>query len=67
MYMLVYVDDIIIVSSSSKAIQHLLQQLSTSFHVKDLGPMNYFLSIEVASNFGGMVLTQRKYAQDILQ
>jgi hypothetical protein len=65
--MLVYVDDIIIVSSSSKAIQHLLQQLSTSFHAKDLGPMNYFLSIEVASNFGGMVLTQRKYAQDILQ
>jgi hypothetical protein len=60
-------DDIAIVSSSSKATQCLLQQLSASFPVKDLGPLNYFLGIEVASNSGGMVLTQRKYAQDILR
>jgi hypothetical protein len=60
-------DDIAIVSSSSKATQCLLQQLSASFPVKDLGPLNYFLGIKVASNSGGMVLTQRKYAQDILR
>jgi hypothetical protein len=67
MYMLVYVDDIIIVSSSSMETQLLLQQLSTSFLVKDLGPLNYFLGIEVASNSGGMELSQWKYAQDILR
>jgi hypothetical protein len=64
--MLVYVDNIVIVSSSSKVRQVLLQQLSESFPVKDLGPLNYFLGIEVASNSGGMILTQHKYAQDIL-
>jgi hypothetical protein len=29
--------------------------------------LNYFLGIEVTSNSGGMILTQRKYAQDILR
>jgi hypothetical protein len=66
-YMLVYVDDIVIVSSSTLATQRLLQQLSASFPVKDLGPLNYFLGIKVASNSGGMLLTQHKYAQDILR
>jgi hypothetical protein len=65
-YMLVYVDDIVIVSSSALATQRPLQQLSASFPVKDLGPMNYFLGIKVASNSRGMLLTQHKYAQDIL-
>jgi hypothetical protein len=66
--MLVYVDDIVIVSSSSHATRRLLQQLSASFPVKDLGPLNYFLSIKVASNSGGMTShsTQHKYAHDIL-
>jgi hypothetical protein len=66
-YMLVYVDDIVIVSSSALATQRLLQQLSASFPVQDLGPLNYFLGIKVVSNFGGMMLTQDKYAQNILR
>jgi hypothetical protein len=66
-YMLVYVDDIVIVSSSSQATQKLIRQLFDSFPVKDLGPLHYFLSIEAASNSRGMILTQRKYAQDILR
>jgi hypothetical protein len=40
--MLVYVDDIVIVSSSPQATQRLLQQLSTYFSVKDLRSLNYF-------------------------
>jgi hypothetical protein len=67
MYLLVYVDDIIIVSSSPSITQLLLQQLSVTFPVKDLGPLHFFLGIEVASNSGGMTLTQQKYARDILR
>jgi hypothetical protein len=37
MFMLVYVDDIVITSSSPKATRQLLQQLSVSFPMKDLG------------------------------
>lgn len=61
MYLLVYVDDIIIVSSSPSITQLLLQQLSVTFPVKDLGPLHFFLGIEVASKSGGMTLTQQKY------
>jgi hypothetical protein len=66
MFMLVYVDDIVITSSSPEATRQLLQQLSVSFPVKDLGQLNYFLGIEVTYNSGGMTLTQQKYARDIL-
>jgi hypothetical protein len=66
-YMLVYVDDIVIVSSLALATQRLLQQLSASFPIKDLGPLNYFLGIKVASNSRGMLLTQDKYAHDVLR
>ena len=66
-YMLVYVDDIVIASSSSAASDRLLQQLSDSFPVKDLGPLHLFLGIEVIRNSGGMTLTQKKYALDLLQ
>lgn len=65
--MLVYVDDIVIVCSSSSAMTLLLQKPSTTFPVKDLGSLNYFLSIEVLRNSGGITLTQKKYALDLLQ
>jgi histone deacetylase 1/2 len=65
-YILIYVDDIIIVSSSSAATDRLLQQLSSIFAVKDLGNLNYFLGIEVHQSSTGLLLTQRKYIQDLL-
>ena len=65
--MLVYVDDIVIASSCAQATDHLLKQLASSFAVKDLGSLSYFLGIEVASTSGGMSLTQQKYALDLLR
>lgn len=46
MYMLVYVDDIIIVSSSEKATEILIRKLENEFAIKDLGNLSYFLGIE---------------------
>jgi histone deacetylase 1/2 len=45
-YMLVYVDDIVVASSCPKASAVLIQRLGSSFPVKDLGPLHYFLGIE---------------------
>jgi hypothetical protein len=67
MYLLVYVDDIILVSSSSTAASRLVQNLRSEFAVKDLGPLRYFLGIEVAPASSGLVLTQKKYALDLLR
>ncbi|KAK1693377.1 hypothetical protein QYE76_010074 [Lolium multiflorum] len=66
-YFLIYVDDIIVISSSSAAIDRLLTQLRRDFAIKDLGALNYFLGIEVHVVDEGLALCQRKYILDLLQ
>jgi histone deacetylase 1/2 len=63
---LVYVDDIIVTSSSNKAIVALLQDLGSAFALKDLGDLHFFLGIEVNKFKQGIILTQKKYALDLL-
>ena len=46
-FVLVYVDDIIVASSSPDATTCLLQDLHMDFALKDLGNLHYFLGIEV--------------------
>ena len=65
--MLVYVDDIIVASSSSPATTKLLADLQASFALKDMGPLHYFLGVHVESSPGGIVLSQQKYISDILR
>jgi hypothetical protein len=65
-YMLVYVDDIVLAGSSSSAIERLVATLSRSFPIKDLGRLEYFLGIEAAYSSEGLVLSQHKYALDLL-
>jgi hypothetical protein len=67
MRVLVYVDDIIVVSSSTEAITLLLKSLEKEFALKDLGELHYFLGIEVNKISDGILLSQSKYAMDILQ
>jgi histone deacetylase 1/2 len=65
-YMLIYVDDIIVTSSSSEAVAALLSDLRKAFALKDLGDLHYFLGTEVKKVKDGILLSQSKYAQDIL-
>jgi hypothetical protein len=65
-FLLVYVDDIIIANSSSSDAADLLQDLKSEFALKDLGPLNYFLSIEVAHFVEGVHFSQKKYTYDIV-
>jgi hypothetical protein len=65
-YMLVYVDDIVIAGSTPGVVDRLVQSLSDSFPIKDLGPLDYFLGLEASFNSGGMTVIQRKYALDLL-
>ncbi|CAA7028514.1 unnamed protein product [Microthlaspi erraticum] len=65
-YILVYVDDLVIGGNDSKAIGDFKQYLGECFHMKDLGKLKYFLGIEVARNKDGIFLCQRKYTLDII-
>nr|CAN69691.1 hypothetical protein VITISV_026777 [Vitis vinifera] len=66
-YLVVYVDNIVITGSDQDGIQKLKQYLFTHFQTKDLGKLKYFLGIEIAQSSSGVVLSQRKYALDILE
>ncbi|KAJ0481517.1 putative RNA-directed DNA polymerase [Helianthus annuus] len=63
----IYVDDVVIVGNDSVKIQHTKDQLDEMFSIKDMGPLKYFLGIEVSRIKECLVLSQRKYTLDILR
>ena len=64
--LVVYADDIVITGSDKDGIEKLKTFLGTRFQTKDLGPLKYFLGIEVSRSQKGICLSQRKYCLDIL-
>jgi histone deacetylase 1/2 len=67
LFVLVYVDDIIVASSSTDATKALLVDLQRDFALKDLGDLHYFLGIEVKRGTTNMLLTQERYATEVLK
>ena len=65
-YLLVYVDDIIITGSSPSHLTSFVTTLAQRFSLKDLGTLSYFLGIEVIPNSHGLFLNQSKYIIDLL-
>ena len=49
-----------------QGIQDLKHFLGRQFEMKDLGPLNYFLGLEVSSFVEGYYLTQAKYTSDLI-
>uniref|UniRef100_A0A2N9HVI9 Integrase catalytic domain-containing protein n=1 Tax=Fagus sylvatica TaxID=28930 RepID=A0A2N9HVI9_FAGSY len=66
-YLLLYVDDIVLTGNTPSCLDHLIHQLSTVFDLKDLGPLHYFLGLQVTRSSSGLFLNQAKYATDLLQ
>ena len=58
---------IVITGSDQDDIQKLKQHLFIYFQTKDLWKLKYFLGIEIAQSSSGVVISQRKYALDILE
>jgi hypothetical protein len=65
-YLLIYVDDIIVTGTHSAVITSLISQLQTKFPVKDLGPLNFFLGIEAHWTSDSLHLNQGKYITNLL-
>lgn len=65
-FLLVYVDDIIMMGDDSALLDTLLHQLSTIFKIRDLGAPSFFLGIETLAINGAIVFSQRRYMCDIL-
>ncbi|GJZ43423.1 putative RNA-directed DNA polymerase, partial [Tanacetum coccineum] len=67
LYILVYVDDIIVTGNKKGTIDNMICQLGSAFALKDLRPLNYFLGIEIVLHVFGILLSQMKYILELLQ
>ncbi|CAH9130543.1 unnamed protein product [Cuscuta epithymum] len=65
-YILVYVDDLIITGNNHQLIQQFINDLHHTFALKDLGHLNYFLGVQVTRTSTGLTLSQQRYIHDIL-
>ena len=65
-YMLVYVDDILVTGNDSVLLKQTLDALAVRFSIKDHEDLHYFLGIEAKRVTNGLHLSQRKYVLDLL-
>lgn len=65
-YLLIYVDDIIIIGDSDVIIQQFVALLAQCFSLKDLELLNYFSDVEVLSHKHGLLLSHHLYIMDLL-
>ncbi|CAH9146153.1 unnamed protein product [Cuscuta epithymum] len=65
-FLLVYVDDILVTGNNASLIATIIGKLSRTFKIRDLGRLSFFLGIEAISQDGGILLSQRKYLEDII-
>lgn len=68
-YIVIYVDDILLVSNSDQAIADMKRKLSAEFEMKDLNEIRSFLGLNVQRNRQKRIMTidQRAYVQGILE
>jgi histone deacetylase 1/2 len=65
-YLLVYVDDLIIIGDDVHLVNRFINLLAHRFSLKDLGQLSYFLGIEILPTKQGFLLSQRRYLFDLL-
>lgn len=56
-YFIVYVDDLILIGSNDGFLPDIISQLEQQFSLKDLGPLLYFLIVEVIFTKASMFLS----------
>ncbi|KAH0674692.1 hypothetical protein KY284_014877 [Solanum tuberosum] len=66
-FLAVYVDDVILTGTDSAEIDPLKKFLHDQFKIKDLGRLHYFLGLEVLYKSDGVLISQRKFALDLLK
>ncbi|GJZ05521.1 retrovirus-related pol polyprotein from transposon TNT 1-94 [Tanacetum coccineum] len=67
LYILVYVDDIVVTGNNKGTIDNMICHFGSAFTLKDLGPLNYFLGIKIVPHVSAILLSQKKYILELLQ
>ena len=62
-----YVDDLLIIGCSNSMIVAIKRILHDMFLMTDMGPLHFFLGLEISQDALGIKLSQAKYARDLLE
>lgn len=65
-YILVYVDDLIITGDNINFMECFISDLHKTFALKDLGNLHYFLGVKIIRNHTGLIISQKGYTEDVL-
>ncbi|XP_030479282.1 uncharacterized mitochondrial protein AtMg00810-like [Cannabis sativa] len=65
--LLVYVDDIIVATINTSALTKFITTLDAQFKLKDLGPLHFFLGLEIARCPQGISVSQRPFTIQLLK
>jgi hypothetical protein len=67
-YLVLYVDDMLLVGNNMDVIKEVKSELSSKFGMKDLGAANFILGMEIKRDRANMKIwfNQRKYVETIL-
>lgn len=66
LFILIHVDDIIIIGSNPDLVSKVIQHLQSKFALKNLGFLYYFLGIAVLSDESSLHLSQTKYIKSLI-
>jgi hypothetical protein len=65
--LILYVDDLLITGCSTSTIAAVKRILHDRFLMTDMGPLHFFLGLEISQDASGIKLSQAKYARDLLE
>lgn len=66
-FLLIYVDDILLISSNLHDINNIIKSLNTTFSMCKLRPAHYFLDVKLIPKSSGGLLSQSTYITSILK
>jgi hypothetical protein len=66
-FLLLYVDDIVLIASSMSFLQRIIKALRQEFSMTDMGSLHHFLGVSVQRQSDSLFLSQRQYMLDILE
>jgi hypothetical protein len=66
-YLIIYVDDILVASSSDQALLTAKKSLRALYTIKDLGEAEYFLGVKIEMEHNRPKLSQQSYVHSVLE
>lgn len=66
LFILVYMDDVLVTSNKLEHLQEYINKLQQLFSLKNLGPLHYFLGVQIHRTSEGLFLNQSQFISNLL-